>query len=335
MNKVSCSFKDVHFYCSSCKLGKSKVFPFPTHDDNSTDCNRFTWIYLLHAKSEVFDALQKFLALIANQLFKSIKILGSDSCGVNMCLSLFKNFFNLKASFLIEHVLIHHNKMGEKMEKPSSPWRPSNLTSWIFISTHLFRLKPFPQLYISFTTFFHPSYSINLHTFAFMVPSHLMLIFILLAACVLSIFDLRRERNSLHNQWNTEMCFFGLSWSISSKGYFYYDPHILRITISRNVIFFQHQYFFQTYLDSSAVENMSLPAFFLVLIPYQGLKPGLVYTRRQTPIHLANGPPSPDPPVLQRSTRSICPSVVMVISLIHHCLLLHLQYLYLTTIHKL
>lgn len=130
------------------------------------------------------------------------------------------------------------------------------------------------------------------------------------------------------------MCFFGLA--ISSKGYFYYDPHILGINISRNVIFFQHQYFFQTYLDSSTVKNMSfLPAFLLILLPYQGLKPGLVYTRRQTPIHLANGSPSPDPLVLQRSTRSICPSIVMVISLIHHCFLLHLQYLYLTTTHKL
>lgn len=134
MNKVSWSFKDVHFFCSTCKLGKSEVLPFPTHDENSTDCfdlvhidenstdcNRFTWIYLLHAKSEVFDALQNFLALVANQLFKSIKILGSDSWGVNICVSLFKNFFNLEASFLIKHVLIHHNKMGDEMEKLSSP----------------------------------------------------------------------------------------------------------------------------------------------------------------------------------------------------------------------
>lgn len=57
MYKVSYSFKHVHFYCSTCKLGKSKVLHFTTRDDNSTDSNRLTWIYLLHAKSEVFDAL--------------------------------------------------------------------------------------------------------------------------------------------------------------------------------------------------------------------------------------------------------------------------------------
>lgn len=36
MNKSSCSLQDVSFDCSSCKLGKRKVLPFPTQDDITT-----------------------------------------------------------------------------------------------------------------------------------------------------------------------------------------------------------------------------------------------------------------------------------------------------------
>ena len=123
----------------------------------------------------------------------------------------------------------------------------------------------------------HPFYA-HLHTFG----------------CLLCPSSISQERETLCTISEILKCAF-LGYPSQQKGYSYYDPHILRINISRNVIFFQHQYFFQNYLDSSTVENMSfLPAFFLILLPYQGLKPGLAYTRRQTPIHLANGPPSPD-----------------------------------------
>lgn len=33
MNKVACSFKDVHLDCPTCKLGKRKRLPFPTYDE--------------------------------------------------------------------------------------------------------------------------------------------------------------------------------------------------------------------------------------------------------------------------------------------------------------
>lgn len=32
-NKPYCSFRYVLFDCSSCKLGKSNILPFPTHND--------------------------------------------------------------------------------------------------------------------------------------------------------------------------------------------------------------------------------------------------------------------------------------------------------------
>ena len=80
--------------CASCKLGKSKTLPFPLHKSHTTkafelvhtdvwgispvishhhnkyfvtfidDFTRFTWVYFLRSKSEVFNAFKTFHALI-------------------------------------------------------------------------------------------------------------------------------------------------------------------------------------------------------------------------------------------------------------------------------
>ena len=111
MNKYLVSFQDVLFDCSSCKMGKSKTLPFPRHQEITTeyfdlihtevwgiapyvshshhkyfvtfidDYSRFTRVYFLNAKSDVFNAFKKFLALIENQFAKSIKTLRLDSGG--------------------------------------------------------------------------------------------------------------------------------------------------------------------------------------------------------------------------------------------------------------
>ena len=50
------------------------------------DCSRFTWIYFLQSKGEIFLAFKTFLALIETQFSSSIKILRSISKGEYMCL---------------------------------------------------------------------------------------------------------------------------------------------------------------------------------------------------------------------------------------------------------
>ena len=92
MNKTACSLKAVAFDCSSCKLGKSKSLPFPSHKDITTNCfdlihtdvwdiapaishshhkyfltfiddySRFTLVYFIHVKYEVFNVFKKFLS---------------------------------------------------------------------------------------------------------------------------------------------------------------------------------------------------------------------------------------------------------------------------------
>ena len=105
------SSSDVALDCTTCKLGKSKTLPFPLHVPSATKCfdlvhsdvwgvapivshsqykyfvtfiddySRFTWVYFLHAKSEVFDVFKKFLNYVQNQFSTCIKVLRTDSGG--------------------------------------------------------------------------------------------------------------------------------------------------------------------------------------------------------------------------------------------------------------
>ena len=91
LGNKACSSIDLSFDCTSCKLGKSKVLPFPHHASQCfklihsdvwgiapvvshahykyfvtfiNDFSRFTWVYFLRAKGEVISVFQRFLALL-------------------------------------------------------------------------------------------------------------------------------------------------------------------------------------------------------------------------------------------------------------------------------
>ncbi|RVW84364.1 Retrovirus-related Pol polyprotein from transposon RE1 [Vitis vinifera] len=78
--------------CDSCKLGKSKTLPsLCMQVEHLTalilsivmfgDLPRFTWVYFLCSKSEVFRTFTEFLAYVDNQFSTSIKTLRTDSGG--------------------------------------------------------------------------------------------------------------------------------------------------------------------------------------------------------------------------------------------------------------
>ena len=111
LGNKACLSIDLSFDCTSCKLGKSKVLPFPHHASRASQCfelihsdvwgiapvvshahykyfvtfiddfSRFTWVYFLRAKGEVFSVFQRFLALLETQFSASIKVLRSNSGG--------------------------------------------------------------------------------------------------------------------------------------------------------------------------------------------------------------------------------------------------------------
>jgi len=114
LGNKACSSLNLSFDCTSCKLDKSKVLPFPHHASRAPQCfdiihsdvwgiapvvsythykyfvtfiddfSRFTWVYFFRAKAEVFSVFKRFLALLETQFSASIKILRSDSGGEYM-----------------------------------------------------------------------------------------------------------------------------------------------------------------------------------------------------------------------------------------------------------
>ena len=106
-----CSTHALSLDCSTCKLEKSKTLPFPTYGSRANACfeiihsdvwgitpvishahyryfvtfiddySRFTWIYFLRTKAEVFTVFQTFVAYIETQFSTTIKIFRSDNGG--------------------------------------------------------------------------------------------------------------------------------------------------------------------------------------------------------------------------------------------------------------
>jgi hypothetical protein len=103
-------FSSLSFDCVPCKLEKSKSLPFPLQSSRGRcfeiihsnvwgmshvishtqymyfvtfidDYSRFTWVYFLRSKANVFPTFQNFVAYVKTQFSTCIKILRSDSRG--------------------------------------------------------------------------------------------------------------------------------------------------------------------------------------------------------------------------------------------------------------
>jgi hypothetical protein len=343
-NKNSTSSNNDIVDCASCKLGKSKTLPFPLHKTRTTkpfeivhtdvwgiapvishehyryfvtfidDFTRFTWVYFLRSKSEVFSVFKALLALVETQFSAKIKILQSDSGGEYM-----SNEFQF---FLQSHGIIsqrscpftpQQNGVAERKNRhlldvvrtlllescvPSHFWCEALCTAVYLInrlpSPHLNNDSPYVRL------FGHaPNYS-NLHIFG----------------CVCFVHLPAHERNKLTAQ--SVKCAF-LGYAVTQKGFLCYDPHARRTRVSRNVIFFENQPFFCTQQPSVLPSLSVLPCFPESPTPVQRFNPVYVYHRRtptsdpspgltEVPSHLpaASDPVLPisyDPPPLRKSSR--------------------------------
>ena len=261
------------------------------------DHSRFTWVYFLRSKSEVFCTFTEFLVYVDNQF--SIKTLCTDFDGEYLSTEL--------QAFLVSKGIIHQrscpstpqqNGVAERKNRhlldvvrtlllessvPSMFWVEALKTA-----THLINRLPSQVLHMESPYFRlfakQPSYD------------HLRIF-----GCVCFVHLPPHERHKLSAQ--SVRCAF-LGYNMCQKGFVCYDPTLHRTRISRNVIFFENQHFFP--VSSSTVSSSStvvLPSFeqqFSDLHPVSSrFQPGIVYTRRSRPQSLSVAHPISDPTTLQ------------------------------------
>lgn len=289
LGNKACSSLDLSFDCTTCKLGKSKVLPFPSHASRASQCfdiihsdvwgiapvvshahykyfftfiddfSRFTWVYFLRAKTEVFLVFQRFLALLETQFSASIKILQSDSGGEYMS-NEFQTFLQSKGIISQRSCpsTPQQNGVAERKNRHlldvvrtlllESSVPPRFWCEALSTSVHLINRLPSPTLnHVSpfFKLFGHsPLYS-DLRTFG----------------CVCFVHLPTHERHKLTAQ--SIKCAF-LGYAIPQKGYVCYDPHARRIRVSRNVVFFENQYFFPSHFEPPSASLSLLPNFLIL-----------------------------------------------------------------------
>lgn len=317
--------------CDSCKLGKSKTLPFPLHANRASQCfdlihsdvwgpspvsshekfkyyvtfiddySRFTWVYFLRSKSEVFRTFTDFLAYVENQFSTKIKTLRTDSGGEYLS----SNFQEFLASKGIIHqrscpATPQQNGVAERKNRhlidvvrtlllessvPSMFWVEALKTA-----AHLINRLPSQVLHMESPYFRlfakQPSYD-NLRIFG----------------CVCFVHLPPHERNKLSAQ--SVKCAF-LGYNVCQKGFVCYDPTLRRTRMSRNVIFFENQHFFPVSSVPSSSSTVVLPSFENQCSDFHQVssrfKPGMVYTRRSLPQSLPMAHPTSDPNMNQNQT---------------------------------
>ena len=339
LGNKACSSIDLYFDCTSCKLGKSKVQPFPHHASRASQCfelihsdvwwiapvvshahykyfvtfiddfSHFTWVYFLRAKGEVFSIFQRFLALLVTQFSASIKVLRSDSGNEYM-----SNEFQ---------VFLQSKGIISQRSCPSTPQQNGvaerkNRHLLDVVRTFLLESSVPPRFWCeALSTAVHlinrlPSPTTNHVSLFSKLFGHSPLYSDLRTfSCVCFVHLPPHERHKLTAQ--SVKCVF-LGYAIPHKGYVCYDPHAYRIRVFRNVIFFENQYFFPSHVQLSSASISLLLIFSESPTIVERFKPGFAYERRSRhesgstsfvpPSDLYLAPdPAPASTTLRRSTR--------------------------------
>jgi hypothetical protein len=236
------------------------------------DYSRFTWIYFLSSKADVFSTFQSFVAYVETQFSTCIQILCSDSGGEYMSHA-FQYFLQQKgilSQYSSSPYTLQQNGVAERKNRhlldvvrtltlePSVPSR-----FWVeALSTAVYLINrlPSPTLHLDspYSCLFGVPLDYNsLHVFGCICFVHLPPV----------------ERHKLAAQ--SVLCAF-LGYSNSHKGFVCYDADANRPRISRNVIFFENQYFFPSRPDSVSSSSL-LPSFDDMSSLTSHFKPSLVY----------------------------------------------------------
>jgi transposase InsO family protein len=248
--------------CDACQRGKSRQLPYPRSTSASTgvldlvfsdvwgpapssvgrnkyyvsfidDYSKFTWIYLLCQKSDVFACFRDFQSLAKRQFDRKIRTVQTDWGGEYQALSSFFTRMGIAHHVSCPHA---HQQNGSAERKHrhivevgltllAQASMPLNFWDEAF-STAVFLINRLPSKVINDETPFfriydkHPDYS-SLRTFG--------------CACWPNM----RPYNSRKLEFRSKRCVF-LGYSHKHKGYKCLDPSDGRVYISRDVIFDEH-----------------------------------------------------------------------------------------------
>jgi transposase InsO family protein len=341
-NKHTPSLDVIRFDCIPCKLGKSKILPFPTHQPNVTqpfdlihsdvwgvapiishanykyfvtfidDYSRFTWVYFLRSKDEVFSTFKFFNAYVQTQFSSKIKILRSDNGGEYT-----SNFFQ---EFLQSNGIISQRSCPSTPQQNGVAERKNrhllDVVRTLFLESHVpprFWCEALSTAVHLINSLSSPSIN-NESPFSRLFGKPPDYSTLRVFGCVCYVHLPPQERTKLSAQ-SVECGFLG--YSSHQKGFLCYDPNNRRIRVSRNVIFQENKYFFATHHVTPSTVSL-LPFFSNSFISQPSSKPLLTYQRRcvvtQNQPADSHGPPQdsslaadpieePEPDLLRRSSR--------------------------------
>uniref|UniRef100_A0A2N9FXA9 Integrase catalytic domain-containing protein n=1 Tax=Fagus sylvatica TaxID=28930 RepID=A0A2N9FXA9_FAGSY len=337
---ISVNNKHVQHHCKHCLIGKMHKLPFVSSQFQSTrplelvhsdvwgpapinssngyrfyllfvdDYSRFSWLYLLHRKSDVLQTFKHFQASVENQLSQKIKILRTD-CGGEYT----SNEFNTHCA---SHGIIHHfscphtpqqNGLVERKHRhviESALTLLSNaglsITYWSYaVSTavHLINRLPTPTLshQTPWEMLFHkPPDLVHLRTFG----------------CL--CFPYLRPYTTHKLQPRTTPCLF-LGYPTYSKGYICLDPHTHRVYISRHVLFNESEFLAHLSLPSQSSPspvNSSFDSTSWLAILAHSCTPPLIpdsTPSQSVPIPPADPPVQSITPIIQSPTSIPSPAI--------------------------
>ena len=270
------------FFCDSCVIAKIHQLPYhvsntqymkplemifidiwgPAHEYSIDGhqyyisfvdaCSKFTWLYLMHAKSQALDIFLKFKLLVENQLGHKIKNIQSDNARE------FISFDKTLALFGIHHryTCPHTHQQNGVVERKHRHIVETGLS--------LLAHESLPLKYWSYafkavvfiinnlpTSILHHQ---TPHTILYNHPSTYNLLRVFGCAC----FALLRPYNKYKFDFKSHICLF-LGYAINKKGYLYLHPNG-KIYVSRNVLFKEGEFPYKTKSNLFEPNGSSIPA---------------------------------------------------------------------------